>query len=271
MGVNCFFRFIFQTAITVITIVLFNIRSIEISKKDLFAWFQMIVFAIGCYLAYLLVEFNSSMWEILNNTVTYEAFPTELKKFLVKPPEPIDGVNGYDHQFASGENRNNIKQFWRNSCEQFSIHKKIVMQIFIMETKDKVGNQHTKDEIKQYKETHSSPNNPNEQHLINKNNLQPYEGNYLLKPFLIESNKCWSIFFNSAFFIVLTLLGLSEYYYFIFLCMTQSQYVQLTKIVSSQDDLYTEESIRKYPLASMVYDDREMSLDHKDIENEINI
>ena len=268
MGINCFFRFILQASVSIITIVLFNIGSIEISSKDLFAWFQMLVFAIGSYLAYLLVEFNSLTWDILTNKVTFEAFPTELKKYLLKTPEPIEGINGYDNH--SDENRNNIKQFWRNSCEQFSINKKIVMQIFVIETREIVGNQHTKDEIKQYKETHSS-NEPNEQQLINKKKMMANEDNYVLKPFLIESNKCWSIFFNSGIFIVMTLLGLSEYYYFIFLCMTQYQTVQLTKIVSSQDDLYTEESIREYPLASMLYDDKEMSLDNKDIGNETQV
>ena len=65
------------------------------------------------------------------------------------------------------------------------------MQRFVIETQEIVGNQHTKDEIQQYKETHT-PNEPNEQQLINKKKMQANKDNNLLKHFLIESNKCWS-------------------------------------------------------------------------------
>ena len=255
-------RFIFQVSVTIITLVLIKIMSVKVSIKEIINALGMFLFFIVCYLLYISFEFSSPMWEMLNNKVTFEAFPTKFKKFLMKKPEPIEGINEYAHQ--------SIKQFWRNSFKQFSIHKKSVMQRFIIETKEIIGNQHTKDEIQQYKETHT-PNEPNEQQLINKKKMQANQDNNLLKHFLIESKKCWSIIFHSKIFIVLTLLGLSEYYYFIFLCMTQYQTVQLTKIVSSQDDLYTEESIREYPLASMLYNDKEMSLDNKDIENETRV
>ena len=255
-------RFLFQVSVTIITLVLIKIMSVKVSIEEIINALEMFLFFIGCYLVYISLEFSSPMWEMLNNKVTFEAFPTVLKKFLLKTPEPIEGINEYTQQ--------SIKQFWRNSFKQFSIHKKSVMQRFVIETQEIVGNQHTKDEIQQYKETHT-PNEPNEQQLINKKKMQANKDNNLLKHFLIESNKCWSYFFHSNIFIVMTLLGFSEYYYFIFLCMTQYQTVQLTKIVSSQDDLYTEESIREYPLASMLYDDKEMSLDNKDIGNETQV